>query len=507
MHDRNATPPPAPAVESPRPTPGPKRSTRLLLLAAAAAAAAMMVGPRLFGGPGGAAPTPAAPGALRPGGACAAGTAPAHASASFDRGALTAALSSDKVLASAPSEVYLSVDLSAAALAANADRPGVDLALVIDRSGSMAGEKLASAKRAAHGIVARLGAGDRVTLIQYDNTAERLVPLVKLDRVGRDWLDREIDAIVERGGTNLHAGMVLGQLELARAVVPGRVNREVLLSDGQANQGITDRAALARIAGGAADKGLRLTTVGLGLDYNEDLMEALAENGRGRYYYVKDAASLESVFAGELENLQATVATATELRLVPACAGVEVLSVVGYETRRDGAATVVPMVDLFGGDSRRLMARLRVPAGGQARADLVRVELRYTDARTQRPGGVTLALGAQMTDDAVAVQAAADPEVLANVVQVESAAAMRTAASAWEQGDRGAARAALEQNAAQMQGLAQKYKIAPAKMQRALAEPSQLAADIDTYAVGSMGSKHSLKLRKGNARAQMQSKW
>jgi Ca-activated chloride channel family protein len=290
-------------------------------------------------------------------------------------------------------------------------------------------------------------------------------------------------------------------------VVPGRVNREVLLSDGQANQGITDRAALARIAGGAADKGLRLTTVGLGLDYNEDLMEALAENGRGRYYYVKDAASLESVFAGELENLQATVATATELRLVPACAGVEVLSVVGYETRRDGAATVVPMVDLFGGDSRRLMARLRVPAGGQARADLVRVELRYTDARTQRPGGVTLALGAQMTDDAVAVQAAADPEVLANVVQVESAAAMRTAASAWEQGDRGAARAALEQNAAQMQGLAQKYKIAPAKMQRALAEPSQLAADIDTYAVGSMGSKHSLKLRKGNARAQMQSKW
>jgi Ca-activated chloride channel family protein len=334
-----------------------------------------------------------------------------------------------------------------------------------------------------------------------------VVPLVKLDGDGRARLDRAIDAITERGGTNLHAGMVLGQLELLRAAIPGRVNREVLLSDGQANQGITDRGALARLAGGAADRGLRLTTVGLGLDYNEDLMEALAENGRGRYYYVKDAATLESVFAGELESLQATVATATELRLVPACAGVEVLSVLGYETRRDGAATVVPMVDLFGGDSRRLVAKLRVPAGGQARADLVRVELAYIDARTRRPGGAVLALGAEVTSDAVAVQAAADSEVLANVVQVESAAAMRTAATAWERGDRDAARAALSQNAAQMQGLAQKYKIAPAKMQRALAEPSQLAADIDEYAVGSAGGKNSLKLRKGNAKAQMQSKW
>ena len=114
------------------------------------------------------------------------------------------------------------------------------------------------------------------------------------------------------------------------------MNRVVLLSDGQANEGVTDRPTLGRIAAGAADRGVRLTTVGMGLDYNEDLMELLAENGRGRYYYVKDAASLEGVFAGELASMQATVASATELQLTPLCAGVEMLEVFGYETRAPG---------------------------------------------------------------------------------------------------------------------------------------------------------------------------
>jgi Ca-activated chloride channel family protein len=252
---------------------------------------------------------------------------------------------------------------------------------------------------------------------------------------------------------------------------------------------------------------VRLTTVGLGLDYNEDLMEALAENGRGRYYYVKDAGSLESVFAGELESLQATVATATELRLTPACAGVEVISVMGYESRREGAATVIPMVDLFGGDSRRLVAKLRVPAGAHVRADIVQVELAYTDARTKQPARAALALGAEVSADRMAVEASADRAVLSHVVQVEAAAAMRVAATAWERGDRTAARATLDKNAADMRGMAQKYKLPAAPIEQALAEPQSMARDIDQYDYASPAGKHSLKLRKGNASTQMKAKW
>src|SRR6185295_10189907 len=120
-----------------------------------------------------------------PGATCAAGKAPARATCGFGRGNLTAALSSDKVLEHQASEVYVSVDLSANALAGNGDRPGVDLAIVIDHSGSMAGEKIASAKRAARGIIGRLAASDRVALVQYDSTAEVLVPLTTLDGEGR----------------------------------------------------------------------------------------------------------------------------------------------------------------------------------------------------------------------------------------------------------------------------------------------------------------------------------
>src|SRR6185369_13658386 len=130
--------------------------------------------------------------------------------------------------------------------AAAAHRASVNMAIVIDHSGSMSGDKIAQARQAAHGIVERLGAEDRVALIQYDDDAQVLVPAIAADAEGKQRLFAAIERI--------------------------------------------------------ADQGVRVTTIGLGLDYNEDLMEATAENGRGQYYYVKDAGSLESVFAGELRS-------------------------------------------------------------------------------------------------------------------------------------------------------------------------------------------------------------
>jgi hypothetical protein len=114
---------------------------------------------------------------------------------------------------------------------------------------------------------------------------------------------------------------------------------------------------------------------GLGVDYNEDLMEMVAESGRGQYYFVKDSAGLESVFAGELRSMQGTVATRAELRLTPACNGVEIAEVYGYESRREGGDTVVPLSDLFGGEKRKLIVRLRGPAAALGKKALVRTTL------------------------------------------------------------------------------------------------------------------------------------
>lgn len=479
-------------------------STRLLLTGATVALLGLLIGPRLSASRR----EHPQPERAASAGQCQAGKAPARGQRDFRRGQLAAALSAPRLLAGAPGEVYVSIDLTAAA-ADSGQRPAVDLALVIDRSGSMAGDKLVAAQQAARGIVGRLAAGDRVALIQYDNSAEVLVPLVKLDAEGRGRLDRAIAGIFQRGGTNLHGGMVLGQEQLLRGTEPGRVNRVVLLSDGQANQGVTDAPTLGRLAAGAADRGVRLTTVGMGLDYAEDLMELLAENGRGRYYYVKDAASLEGVFAGELASMQATVASATELKLTPLCAGVEVLQVYGYETRQQGASTVVPMVDLFGGDSRRLVARLRVPASvaGSARADLLQVALSYRDARDQSAGGAALVLGTEFTSDAQAVEAAVDREVMSHVVQMEAAAVMRTAATAYERGDQQGARRQLLEKAQGLRTLGVKYAVPQAKLDQALRELPVFADEIEAAEPTSDLGKHSLKARKAGAKAQMKAKW
>jgi Ca-activated chloride channel homolog len=159
----------------------------------------------------------------------------------------------------------------------------------------------------------------------------------------------------------------------------GRVNRIILLSDGHANEGITDPSALAEVARRSAQQGIRLSAMGIGQDYNEDLMESLAEYGRGRYHYVAKATDLETILGNELASLKATVAWKTELRIEPGCDGVEVVEAFGYESRREGRVVVVPMSDLFAGDSRRILVSLRVPSNGVGPRSVLRTSLSFED--------------------------------------------------------------------------------------------------------------------------------
>src|SRR5262249_20250321 len=156
--------------------------------------------------------------------------------------------------------------------------------------------------------------------------------------------------------------------------------------------------------------------------------ESLAEHGRGQYYYVKDASGLEPVFAGELKAIQSTVATAAELRLEPACAGIEIAEVFGYATRRDGAATIVALADLAGVDHRKIVARLKVPTEKLGRVGVVKATLHYTDAKGG-PDKTTLAkLGVEVTNESAVVEKNVDRDVMAKITQVETATTMRRAA-------------------------------------------------------------------------------
>lgn len=431
--------------------------------------------------------------------------APARGDKDFGRGTLRAALSSGKILRGTGGNVHASFDLSALS-AVSGERPPLNLAIVIDRSGSMAGERIEYAKNAAIGIVERLSSSDRIALVQYDDNAQVVVSSIPADAAGKDRMRGAIREMQLGGSTNLHEGMTLGRDEVLRTLASGQVSRVILLSDGRANAGVIDQGAIADSARGAADKGVRITSVGVGLDYNEDLMEAIAEAGRGSYYYVKNSIDLEKVMAGEMKGIQGTVATNVELRLRAACTGVEIAEVIGYETRREGDTVVVPMADLFGGDSRKLLVALKVPDRQNGKLGAIQGELSFRDAKSGETKKTAIALGVEVTDDHAAVNDSIDRDVMAQVLKAQASQSMRQAAAAYEKGDKEGALSILRTTSASLEEQRGRFGISAQAAAPALNGVAVMADETAKFDPSSADGKDMLKKNKAAARGMSKGK-
>ncbi len=392
---------------------------------------------------------------------------------------LQAALSHGAVLSSGPASLTLqcAVDVSEDADASTERRP-VDLALVLDTSGSME-QAMPLLKRATLGVLERLGPQDRLTVVTYSNGARVIYRGVPRQE-GATALQQAVAALYASGGTNLSAGIELAAQTLGmtgrgepigrRGVrrFPGEVEAEpiacdgepapqrcldevvrqkriLLLTDGKANQGVTDPYALRELVRGARATGLALSSLGLGLEFNEELLGDLADAGGGLYHYVDAPGKLAAVYKAEVEALQGVVARDATLRLTPA-PGVTVEQVAMWPSRPDGAATVVPVGDLARGRSLKVMVRLRLEPGvapATAR-DAVQVALAFADpddgaAQATAPLGLSVGL----TDDPAVAQASADPAVAAQVAQVEVGLRLKQAREAAQSGRMEEARAFL----------------------------------------------------------------
>ena len=249
--------------------------------------------------------------------------------------------------------------------AAPAELPALqplNLALVIDRSGSMHGRPLAEAKRCAAFIVDSLAADDRVSLVAYDHDVDVLVAQRRVgDRAG---LHAAIGAISSRGTTALYDGWYQGAGEAAQGTDRAGVSRVLLLSDGQANQGLTDLAEIAARCTGMAEVGVTTSTYGLGHGFNEDLMVAMAQAGRGNSYYGQTADDLMDPFREEFALLQALCAKRLRLAL-RAPDGVTVTVRNRYERDAEGRWQLPDLA--YGGEAWALVS-LRVPAALAAQA-------------------------------------------------------------------------------------------------------------------------------------------
>src|SRR5262249_30835575 len=190
------------------------------------------------------------------------------------------------------------------------------------------------------------------------------------------WLET-VATILPEGGTNMSGGLDLGLDTIDRMRASGRVPRAILISDGLANQGDASPEGLLRRAGRAARGEYMLTTVGVGADFNEYLMSALADAGTGNYYYLHRGDDLGTVFAREFDAARATLASGVEVRIEPGD-GVAVVDAAGYPLERSSGAVVFRPGSLSAGQERRIWVTLSVPNAVAGDHPLGRFALSYT---------------------------------------------------------------------------------------------------------------------------------
>ncbi|PIE17034.1 MAG: hypothetical protein CSA66_06945 [Proteobacteria bacterium] len=289
----------------------------------------------------------------------------------------------DYVLIDGPDDVvYVVVDVYGADVAQVVERPPMNVALVLDRSGSMAGDKLDAAKAAAVSLLDDLADGDRVALLSYASDVTVELPSAPLDGHQRGRLERVIAGLRAVGGTDLGRGLQRGAAELMRGYDPADLNRVILLSDGRPTVGEAEPWRLETLAARWLEQGVSVTTMGIGVDYNEDLMTGLALSGGGNYYYVEHPYEMAQVFERELRGLGHTVARDLEVVLdLPA--GVSVSDVYGYRWSARGDDFVIQLASLSAGERRRVLLALEVPATHRGPLTVARGELRYRDAARQ----------------------------------------------------------------------------------------------------------------------------
>jgi Ca-activated chloride channel family protein len=267
-------------------------------------------------------------------------------------------------------------------------RVPTDVVVILDRSGSMGGEKIEHARAAVRELIAQLGSEDRFALVTYSNDAALTLPLARVSDRGRDGWLATVSEIGADGGTNMSAGLDLALDTIEHARVSGRAPRAILISDGLANQGDPSHEGLVRRASRAPRGEYVLSAVGVGSDFNEVLMTALADAGTGNYYYLQGSQDLAIVFGREFDTARSTVASNVTVRIEPGD-GVRVVDAAGYPLEHDGGTVLFRPGTLFAGQERRIWVTMGVPNQAVGEHALGRFAVAYNDGSMQQ----TLALG------------------------------------------------------------------------------------------------------------------
>jgi Uncharacterized protein containing a von Willebrand factor type A (vWA) domain len=237
-------------------------------------------------------------------------------------------------------------------------RTPLNVSIVIDRSGSMSGHKIKYAREAAKHIIDQLHPNDYVSVVIYDHAVDVLYPAAKAEN--KHLIKQRIDKITERGSTNLMGGALKGYDEVKKNFRENYINRVMLLSDGLANEGITDPVKIEKIINqyNKSDH-ISISTFGLGSDYNEDLMTSMAESGQGNYYFIEHPEDIVRIFEKELRTIKEVIAKQSILEIaLPR--SIEIERVYGVKHEIGDNKIYCYLNDIFSNETRSLLIRFRI---------------------------------------------------------------------------------------------------------------------------------------------------
>lgn len=386
------------------------------------------------------------------------------------------ALSDVSIMAGSQQKAYLNINITGQPSGNRSKRPQTNIAFVLDKSGSMSGLKMTQAKQALEMAISRLNKNDVASLIVYDDEAKVLWPAATMQNPVQ--FLNTIKSIGANGSTALFAGVTQGSYEIKKYLDKNKVNRVVLISDGMANVGPSKPHELAELGRALSKQGISVSTIGLGLGYNEDLMAQLAGHSDGNHYFVEDADKLAKVFDSELGDIFSVVAQDININII--CkGGVKPIRILGRDENIVGQNINTNFNQIYGNQQRHITLELLIPAGHSGeKMSVADVIIDYNDASIKKQVSHNNLVAVTFTDNQEIVEKDKNPLIYDNVTSFEANEVSKQVVILRDKGD---LEGAKNMQALNISNLAQQVSQSksPAKLKAQLEQEEDLLESLD----------------------------
>lgn len=329
-------------------------------------------------------------------------------------------------------------------------RAPMAVSLVIDTSGSMAGDKIQNARMAAASLLETLADGDVVSIYAFSTAVSEIAAPTVLSGATRGGLMQRLDLLVAAGGTNMWDGMQVGISRMSQAPSTHPLRRVFLISDGLANIGPSDPTTLGNLAAGATEYGTQITAIGVGYDYDQTTLGALAVRSSGRLYHLGDSSQMAGILEQELNLMSRSVALNAFLEVAPA-PGVTILQGATTGAVIDSGSLRFPLGAVYAGQRREVLFRARVDTSAMGDRPLATARLVYETPSEREQRTQATQIRYEVTRDRSAIERSVMPRVAAMVADHEATEAQRRAAVLMQQGQSQQAAVVLERARVEVQ--------------------------------------------------------